>query len=913
MSELFADPDADHSPAVYWFWHRLPTAAEIHDQVHEMHAGGIKSFQIQARLAYPIEDYLNGAYLSACRLAVETAAQLAMTVGIYDEYNWQSGMAGGRTVHGADELRERHVFWAAATHPAPGMTIATIDQIESSSASLGAAGMTWQYDGGEALWADWEIVSVLAYPQNGIASVDDIVDLTANSRIVKGANDQCVVETSTMTSLEGLTVTAFVSGRCETSRVPNYLLKATAERFIEVGYDPFFQAFGEFFGSTVKYFFFDQPHATFYSWPQRFGNLRSSLPYAPELRDHLEAKSGLNFNHFLLSILEDIGPETSSMRTTFYEHFTELVFENYLRTLSEWTKAHDVALSGHEVLGHVGSWHPSRAFSDWDLRVNFGLDYFGVDQYRGITGIDAQDCVPQLSPKMGDSVARANGRSGCIVELYIAGKDTGPRAFAGDWGLTLEELRAQAIRLELLGARQFLYHGFYQTDGNDQDFTKFVNARFDFPPGINFEPWWPFYRPFADEAARLSVFLDESPPSCEVAILYPRRTAWMEGPTHSYGDHIEFWASHLAERGFGFHFIDERDLLKATIASGELCIDERRYRCLVLPSVTTLESLESVSVLSSFMEGSGILIATGSSPTHLQRGRTEDLAQAWHDSIESGENYHYSANVPTREFAEPILVPLMSYRPHAVPADEQPLWQSSGRDDEAWRLAIFNDQSVSREITVKLPSSDFIFEQWSASSGQQEHSALSVPSSDESISLLLGPMELMCTRLKESSVAQTSGFVTPATASAPASDEVPALRLDGDWTLELPDGSGNLFSVSVLEGWEGQGFSNFSGVGKYTCFFDAPPGEGPVLLVLPVVHTAVEVRINDTLVGNRAWSPYEFLIDRDLLRDGTNELGLRVFSSAGNKYYGGTPFQDGLEPSGLGGAPTMQALDLAES
>ena len=912
MSELFEKPDADHSPAVYWFWHHLPTSMEIHDQIHQMHAGGIKSFQIQARLAYPIEAYMNSDYLSACRRAVEVAAELGMTVGIYDEYNWQSGMAGGRTVHGADELRETQVFWAEATPTVPGIMKTTIDEIESSAASLGEAGMTWQYDGGEAFWTDWQILAVLAYPQDGITSVNDIFDLTANSQIVEATKDRCAIETSTPANFDGMKIVGFVSGRCESSRIPNYLKRATAERFIEVGYQPFFDSFGDYFGSTVKYFFFDQPHATFYNWPRRFGNLKSSLPYAPELRDHMEAKTGSDFNFLLLSILEDIGPDTATLRTTFYECFTELMFENYLRPLSDWTVAHDVDLSGHEVLGHVGSWHPSRAFLDWDLRVNFGLDYFGVDEFRGITGIDAQDCVPQLSPKMGDSVARSHGRSGCIVELYIAGKDSGPAAFAGDWGLTLEELRAQAIRLELLGAKQFLYHGFCQTDGNDENFTKFVNPRFDFPPGINFEPWWPFYRPFADEAARLSVFMDEAPPSCEVAIFYPRRTAWMEGASHSYGDHIEFWSSFLAEHGFGFHFIDERDLLTATVDSGEIRIDQRRYRALVLPSVTTLESLESVSVLASFVEATGVLISTGSFPIHLQHGSTEDLGSAWR-AIERGENYHHFGHVPTSEFAKPILLPLMEYRPHAVPRDEQPLWQWSGRDDEGWRLAIFNDLSVPREINIEMPDSINAIEQWNSSNGIQEDTVRTEISPDHSVSFVLDAMALVCMRLEESIVDQSHKPAVLATPRSPTNDVLSVMRLDSGWMFEPLDGSGSQFSVSVSEGWERQGFRNFSGVGRYSCCFDAPLGNGPILLALPIVHTAVEVRLNNVPVGNRAWTPYEFVIERNLLRDGGNELELRVFSSAGNKYYGGTPFQDEPEPSGLGGAPTIQLLDIAQS
>src|SRR5215469_186879 len=114
-STAFTIPDAMHSPAAYWFWHELPSARQIREQIAQMLDGGYRSFQIQARLAYPISNYLNDEYLAACKVAVQEAARLGMTVGIYDEYNWQSGQAGGRTVHGRDGLRERHVFWATVT------------------------------------------------------------------------------------------------------------------------------------------------------------------------------------------------------------------------------------------------------------------------------------------------------------------------------------------------------------------------------------------------------------------------------------------------------------------------------------------------------------------------------------------------------------------------------------------------------------------------------------------------------------------------------------------------------------------------------------------------------------------------------------------------------------------------------
>jgi hypothetical protein len=177
--DKFAAPDADHSPAAYWFWHRLPTEEEIRSQIAEMLAGGYQSFQIQPRLAYPIADFLGDDYLAACRLAVAEAARLGMTVGIYDDYNWQSGQAGGRTVHGADHLRECHVFWATAES---GSDAVVIDQITSSAADLGPAGMAWQYDEARMAWTDWRVIAALAHPGEAIESADQVIDVTARIR-----------------------------------------------------------------------------------------------------------------------------------------------------------------------------------------------------------------------------------------------------------------------------------------------------------------------------------------------------------------------------------------------------------------------------------------------------------------------------------------------------------------------------------------------------------------------------------------------------------------------------------------------------------------------------------------------------------------------------------------------------------
>ncbi|MGO6908229.1 carbohydrate-binding protein, partial [Rhizobium ruizarguesonis] len=111
-------------------------------------------------------------------------------------------------------------------------------------------------------------------------------------------------------------------------------------------------------------------------------------------------------------------------------------------------------------------------------------------------------------------------------------------------------------------------HGVYQTDGRDDDPTPFSNPRFDFGPGINFEPWWSYHDLFAEETARISAFIEGATPRTPVAILYPLHTAFAEGPRHSHATHIGAWCKGLLAEGCDFMFVSEADLATATIENG---------------------------------------------------------------------------------------------------------------------------------------------------------------------------------------------------------------------------------------------------------------------------------------------------------------------------------------------------------
>ena len=886
----FRHPGPDFWPAVFWFWHRIPTEEEIRRQLRDMRDKGVGTVMIQARRALALDSYLSPAYLDAYRLSAGEAQRLGLKLIIYDEYGWMSGHGGGRTVNGADHLRERHLFWTRGI-ASKGRTELTISNIRSPFLDfLGEAGRTWCYEGGAPRWEDWQLVAAVAHPddQTAIAAEGAVRPVSGAVEIEQTGASSCRILIDHDGAPAGSAVTVFASARCLTSRLINYLLPEAAERFAETVYAPLLEAAD----GAAQGFFFDHPYAAFNIWDEQWGNLGNSLLWD---QDPENAANALQ----LLALVRDVGPHTAALRSGFFEAYSRRLHEAFFGALSRWTASRGLDFTGHELLTHVGAWGLHDGLNGFDPRCMPGVDYFGVDAFRSSTAVDAADYAPQLSAKLGDSVARAHGRRRCMIEQYSTGRETGTTTLAGQWGLTAERFRAQAIRHLLFGARQILMHAYNVTDGEDADDRLLLNPRFDFPPAFNFQPWWEDCPAIFTEQARLSAFLEEGEPLRQAALLYPLETIRAEAIAPACGKHFGWWAEALSREGMGYDVVDERMLGSVLSSSG-------RYKTLILPAVTTLASIATAETIAAFVKSGGRLLMTGPIP-HKTRERGDDAPCA---ALLATLTAECPRVLHLPDAGQQDVVRLVAKEPRPLPDmrfEDGPSWNSISRCDDSWRLAAFNDQATKRQLNVRLAESASEISWWNLENGEKTTEALTAK--DGMLHLEVEAQQIVCLSISESKQEPSLPARRKPYHAHTVSDPPLQVVLSDGWTLEI-DGHGPA-PVAIDRGWEAQGYPNFAGTGIYRRRSSLRILEKGMIwrLYLPEVHETADLWLDGVFVGRHVAGNAHFALP---ISDGEIEIALRVRNTGANRYYAGTPYWDGApRASGITAAPYLAPVKAA--
>lgn len=950
--KLFQDPPDDFRPSVYWFWSREVDRTTFRERLREMLDVGIKSFLIQPRLGYPIEKYLSEEYFEDYRAALEIARELGMHVGIYDDYNWITGHCGGRTVAVNDKFREAQVFWVEVPIVS-GKVIETpkLTRISNILTEGHKEGLPWIYENGVCHWSEWQVLGAFTYvrTEDGIkpSTVNDVKCITT---ISEATPEMCSfrVEGGLADSATHLLILA--SARSTTSRMIDYLSKEAVEAFVQVGYDPYYQNIKDYW-DLVWCIFLDEPYTGLYHWDQMTGDLGTSLMYNEDFLREFQELKGYDITDHLYALIWPCGEETPRVRCDFYQVYAERAQRVFFSRLARWAHDHGLKFTGHELMTQLNHrW----AFTDkggFDVIANFGVDHFGIGALKDVSTTDSGCFGRHISAKLASSVAHVFGQDGSMLEQYTPGFETDQSApgARGDWNLTAETVKRQMDFYAVQGLTQFLWHGYFQSNDVTEDDRALYSQRFDFPPGINYEPWFRYFPEMTAANARLAYLLSLGRHVAPVAMLYPMRTYWSKGWDDLFAKESGFLNEYLARLHYDYDFIDERNLLMAEIEDGYLRIADEAYPILVLPAVSALQNDAVVAKLERFANNGGAIVFSGRLPSATQEeGESASVKHRMEQLLSISDRVIY---IETPLSEDPAGIATLSRSLDAL-GERQISIRTAGQEDlnifyclrqdhDSLLIALMNDGRKQKELEVILPGVRGIPELWDPATGEITPWVFySQADSGLVVNLTIEPVETLCLRIAQATgglhitkvvgrlqdsnqvpgsltagielasgqagrvaltgaradvkaLAWENGELLPIEVSTKGKDAtitIPARRLPPALSLsskwQLLLEDGRKLEVTTEKGWEKQGLEDYSGAAWYIQEVDIPMEMVGEPLRLEFDQVCHTVEV---FVNGEACGarPWPpYTVDiSDTVRLGKNRVEVMVTNTAGNEMY----------------------------
>ncbi|KRF16865.1 glycosylhydrolase-like jelly roll fold domain-containing protein [Nocardioides sp. Soil796] len=626
----FAEPPSTSRPHAFWFWNGELTEAELDRQLDEMQANGVEEFFIHPRQGLGGEFgvtendyYLSTDYFDKVEHVVEQAADRGMKAWLYDDLNWPSGFAGGRTVRGGEvdgrtiEANPTYVPWYLTPIAAdvPGGT--TYDQPVAAKDREGPV--------------DDELVAAVAYRK--AASGTCVTNGEARGVELDGSSAR---ELEPQDGRISWTAPAG-DGWCVVQLVQRPLLNyhpdlepdepyvdmlnpKVTEKFIDITHESYAARVGEQFGDTIPGIFNDEP-GFYNNFPDGRGGAdsRGSVAWTPGFRDYLTHNAGHDLTRDLAALWYDTGSDTTKVRVAYQDALSDRYNEAHTVPLARWADDHGIALISNPLVEEdLGSHRLIQGGSWFEMQREYQLP--GMDLIGGLN-------PSAITPKLNSSVAHLFGRERNLAETF--------GAFG--WDLTMEEMR-RTVAWEASGGVDLIdNHAFYySTDGK---------RAFESQPSEFFQnTFWPRFHQYADYVGRLTEPARGATPVNPVGVLYPSSsvmatgTPWdvrgFAGNGSALGPVDASWtgtSNALLQGQLDFDYLDELALagdedlgVDLEVSKGDLVLRDQHWQTLVMPRADVL-SLEALDTIEQMVHSGGTVVAVDGLPSKEADGRDAQL------------------------------------------------------------------------------------------------------------------------------------------------------------------------------------------------------------------------------------------------------------------------------------------------
>ena len=370
LEQLFSNPPSEYYPVPWWAWNGRLTPVKIHAHIKMMYDQGLREFFVFP--LYGMEtEYLGEDYFRDIEFTLNECRKLGMKIWIYDEFNWPSGMAGGRI----PRLHPEAIGHEVRAYERSNLSQAEFDEMMADSCVIHAAAI--KTDG----------------TMQPVRKGEQVRSTLAFYRVER---DNCVSITS-----YGSLWSIPERGMLDMLSIP------AVGKFLEEAYEPFARRFPGDCGITIKGFFTDEPVMGFWG----------ELPWT----DDIAALFMDRYGYDLIPKIHDLTYETPGFERTrahYWALISDIKANAYMEQIADWCETRGMQITGHLSFeeGSMSIWCHGDTPRVMKHMHAPGCDLLGLKNSYDPEAVLGEYRV--ITAKVTSSSARAGARKRCMCEAF---------------------------------------------------------------------------------------------------------------------------------------------------------------------------------------------------------------------------------------------------------------------------------------------------------------------------------------------------------------------------------------------------------------------------------------------------------------------------------------------------------------
>lgn len=516
----------------FWSWNAKLDIDEICYQLQDFARGHYSGVVIHARAG--LEDaYMGKEWFRAYRVALEEAARLGLDVWIYDEDGWPSGFAGGVV----PELGEEHCLKKLKTckgKPETGRILAVYRKSESEN-------------------------TYIRIEEDELAENDLVFYIEISEHYVDLMSERTVAE----------------------------FIRSTHERYRA--------EFSEYFGTTIKGMFTDEPQLNV-----------DGYPWSDTLEEAYEECYHENLLDSLY-LLSEQAEGHEKFRYQFFRLLSERLYHSFTKQIADWCEANHLQMTGHfgtedgltgQITGNAGV-----------------MRQYAAMQTPGIDHLGNRITSPVLEKQL-SSVAHQLGKENTLSETFgCCGWDVSFQQLAWIWG----RQSALGVTTPCFHLAPLSIHG---------------RRKRDYPAFFSYhELWWEPFTAYVKWMDTLNDRMCEGERLVDVLVISPlygvmaEFTSWCERKKRMeyYSAQYRILLENLLDAQIDFELGDEAILKESgVVENGMLRVGRASYH-VVLVSPTMTLTKEVCELLDEFARTGGRIFYVNERPEMIDMQPVKDV------------------------------------------------------------------------------------------------------------------------------------------------------------------------------------------------------------------------------------------------------------------------------------------------